>query len=123
MSDEKVLLGILDLTEAKRLRGELESKGVELELVSNPETCADGKCGPGGGTKVEIYARDEDVKTFQQFISGERSRMLEGLGVRPELLEQVYDTEKGTAVCPACGTEFSTQAAECPDCGLGFAGP
>jgi rRNA maturation endonuclease Nob1 len=37
-----------------------------------------------------------------------------------ERINQVFDPENPTAVCPACGTEFSTHLGECSDCGLAF---
>jgi len=36
-------------------------------------------------------------------------------------VDAVYNPEAGEALCPACGCRFSTNLAECPDCGLCFA--
>ena len=115
----KVLLGVIDLVEAKRLRNVLAERGVVLELISNPATCSSGKC----GTSVEVYVDAEQVAQFRAFIAAERAIVLEGLGARPELHDEVFDSEKENAICPACGTEFSTRSVECPDCGLGFVSP
>ena len=114
----RVLLGIIDLTEAKRIRSSLAEQGVALEMVSNPDTCSAG----GGGCKpsVELYAMEPDLPKVAEFFRLEKERDAGGLEVNPELLGQVFDSEKESAVCPACGTEFKTTAKECPDCGLVF---
>ena len=36
------------------------------------------------------------------------------------LSEEIFDQNKDTAVCPACGASFSTKESECPECGLVF---
>ena len=115
-SEDKIVVGVLDLAEAKRLRTALEAQGVALELFSNPETCQTGSC----GTKVELRAQASDVAKIQHYIASERARLLEGLEVNAELLSEVYDSEKESARCPACGEQFSTTLSECPGCGLGF---
>lgn len=111
-----VLAGIAELPEAKRLRAALMERGVEVWLVSNPATCSTGKC----GSKVELRVLAESLPELKAFLASERERSLEGLGADPRLLEQVYDASAEQATCPACGTTFSTQKQECPDCGLGF---
>ena len=116
-SDEWVVIGVLELAEAKRLRSVLETQQrVVVRLFSNPETCQTGSC----SAKVEVQVSADDVIKVKALLSAERSRLLEGLDVDLSLLDEVYDSEKGAAKCPACGEEFSTQLAECPECGLGF---
>ena len=114
---ENVLLGVLDLLEAKRLSSALESRGIKLLLVNNPETCSKPKQGP----VVEVYAPEGDIETVKQFLAEERAKLLEGHDLDGVSHDHVFDTEKPTATCPACGTEFPTSSAECPECGLGFA--
>lgn len=119
MSDDKmILIGIIELQEAKRLKSRLAERDVALELVANPETCSSGKCKP---TSVEVYVREEDSHVVKTFLTEERNRLLAGLGAGSSSEEEVFDEQKETANCPACGTEFSTKLSECPDCGLGFA--
>jgi ribosomal protein S27E len=113
---ETVLLGVIELQEAKRLRAAMLERGVELELRNNPETCSTGGCAPS----VEVRARLGDVERFRELVESERSRSLDGLEIDASRLESVFDTSAAEAQCPACGTRFSTLNRECPDCGLVF---
>lgn len=112
----KILVGSIDLAEAKRLKSALEDRGIHLSLKSQLDECGTGKC----STKVEVYVEETEVESFKQYLAEERSKLLEGLPFDASLLDQVYDAEKESAQCPACGTQFSTSLQECPDCGLGF---
>lgn len=112
----KVLLGVIELTEAKRIRSALLSKGVGLEFLHNPETCAAKNCKPS----VEVYVDPGNAEAVMEFLRAERATLLEGLGDMIKHAGEVFDTAKGQATCPACGTSFSTTAKECPDCGLVF---
>jgi hypothetical protein len=112
----EVLLGVIDLSEAKRIRSILEDRGVQLRLHSNPDTCASGACRP----TVEVFVAEIDVPKVRELFQQEQARSLEGLEVDLARTQEVFDPEKATARCPACGTEFSTQLKECPDCGLVF---
>jgi hypothetical protein len=115
---EYVLLGAADYSEAKRLKAALEERGVILNLVSNPESCGTGGCMP----QLEMFARAIDVVRVQEFLAAERSLSMGDLQHAPGLADEVFDTEKEIAKCPACGTDFSTKLNECPDCGLCFGG-
>lgn len=114
--NQKVLLGVVELNEAKRIRSLLENQGVELEFVSNPHTCSSGKC----GAQVEVHANAWDMPAIVAFFKREKARDLGGLEFNPELSDEVFDPTRETARCPACGTEFPTANKECPDCGLVF---
>lgn len=114
----KVLLGIIELAEAKRVRSVLVERGVNLELVSNPETCSSGNC----AKTVEVFVSREQLPIVTEFYQAEKERYAAGLDFDAALFNEVYDPEKESARCPACGTEFSTRHKECPDCGLVFAG-
>lgn len=113
---DQVLLGVLEFKEAKRLRSLLAEQGISLLLVSNPQNCGGGSC----STSLEVFAMPEDLSKIQTFFESERSKLWEGLNIDPALLNEVFDSEKEIARCPACGFTFSTQFVECPDCGLGF---
>ena len=117
MPANEVLLGVIDLAEAKRVRSILGERGVELFLRSNPETCASGACRP----TVEIYVTEIDLPKVKEFFLEEKARSLAGLENDPSHENADFHPEKETARCPASGTEFSTKLSECPDCGLGFA--
>ena len=109
-------LGILSLDEAKRVRAALSEQHVEITLHNNPETCAAKNCAP----RVEVYYREVDLGRITEFFAKEKARLFDGLEVDEKAIGQVFDTEKETAICPACTTEFSTRLGECPDCGLVF---
>lgn len=113
---EKVLLGVIEYQEARRLRSLLEEQKILVELVSNPESCGGRGCKP----TVEVYARSADLPVLKEFFQSQSAKLFAGLEFDASLFEEVFDPEKETARCPACGTEFSTQAKECPDCGLVF---
>lgn len=112
----KVLLGVIELAEAKRIRSALLTKGVDLEFMHNPETCSSGSC----KTSVEVYVDPGQAEVVLEFLRAERANLLEGLGEMIKHAGEVFDTAKDQATCPACGTSFSTSAKECPDCGLVF---
>ncbi len=113
---EKVLLGVMELVDAKRLKERLAEMGVEIELGHNKQTCTRG-C----KVTVEVWGYPKDLPKIQGVLDEERSKLLEDIDFDPKQGEQVFDPSKETAVCPACGTEFSTELKECPECGLSFA--
>lgn len=118
MEQESVVLGVMSISEAKRIQSAMEDRGVRLRLVSNPHTCTTGGCTP----TVELHALSADLEAVKAFFLAERERNHGGLEFNPELLDEVFDPEKESARCPACGDVFSTSLAECPGCGLGFGG-
>lgn len=118
MEDEKVLLGVVELDEAKRIRSALLAAGVALEFVHNPETCSDKSCKP----KVELYVAQAQAEKVLEFLRRERENLLAGIESMAKHAGEVFDTAKAEATCPACGTVFATTAKECPDCGLVFMG-
>ena len=116
MTSSRTLLGTIDFNEAKRIRSVLEDRGVKVEIVNNPDTCSTGGCKP----TVEVYIQESDRVAVQAFIEEEKAREMAGLEFDAALLGEVFDPEKESARCPACGTSFSTSLKECPDCGLVF---
>ncbi len=111
----KQLLGIMDLNEAKRIKEILAERGVAIELGHNKQTCTRG-C----RVTVEVWGELEDLPKIQELLREEQAKLLEDLDFDPEQSAEVFDANKETAVCPACGTRFSTDLKECPDCGLVF---
>jgi len=112
---EKVMLGIMELVDAKRLKEKLAETGVEIDLGHNKQTCTRG-C----KVTVEVWGYPQDLPKIQEVLREEQSKLLEDLDFDPKRSDQVFDPSKKTAVCPACGTEFSTELTECPECGLVF---
>ncbi|MGK5082117.1 hypothetical protein WDW37_02340 [Bdellovibrionota bacterium FG-1] len=115
---EWIHLGAAEHSEAKRLKSALEDLGVELQILSDPESCSTGGCKP----KLEIMVRKRDLEKVKSFFERERLRDLGELEHDQALADVVFDPEQENAHCPACGTEFSTKLTECPDCGLCFGG-
>lgn len=118
-TNDKVLLGTFSVMIANRYRDLLQAKGVELAVLHNAATCSTGSC----GTSMELWAERKDLDAVLAVFQQEQARNFMGLEVNPDLLSQVYDPSQDNAVCPACGTSFSTSLAECPDCGLSFSVP
>ena len=116
-TQEKILIGVLELSEAKELSDKLEAKGVEIAIKHNEQTCMKGCV-----VKVEVWAKEADMPAIVDTIREEKMKVLdnEGLDIDKSLLDQVFDDEAKTATCPACGTSFSTENKECPECGLVF---
>ncbi|HUP58332.1 MAG TPA: hypothetical protein VM598_12820 [Bdellovibrionota bacterium] len=112
---ETIHLGTLEYQEAKRIQSLLEERGVKLELAVQPESCGKG-CKP----VADVFVDEEKLPVVRELLTAEREKGFAGLEFDSTLVDQVFDTEKEDAVCPACGTAFKTTARECPDCGLVF---
>lgn len=110
-----IRLGTLPLEEAKSLQRVLATKGVEAMLDHNAQTC-----NRGCTVTVEVLVPEDTVPVVQDTLKEQYQRLTEGLQVDWNLLGQVFDPSQAEAVCPACGTKFSTSKTECPDCGLCF---
>ncbi len=118
--NEKICLGVLPANEGTRLKSLLATKDIEIVLLFNHATCTSGCRGSG---TVELWAHKNDLDEIVKTFSVEKLRLLDGLEFDPEIINQVYDPSQEAAICPACGTKFSTSLGECPDCGLGFSLP
>ena len=116
-TSEKILIGVLELNEAKELSDKLEPKGIYIAIKHNEQTCTKGCV-----VKVEVWAQENDIPAIAETIREEKMKTLdnEGLDIDKSLLDHVFDEDATTATCPACGTSFSTKLKECPECGLVF---
>ena len=110
---EKVFMGVYDLSEAKRFEKALAENGVEVEKRTNPQTCTRG-C----KVTVELWVEEAKLDLVRAFLQQEMSRDLMGHKVDLGALGQVFDASRESAICQACGTTFSSDLNECPDCGL-----
>ena len=108
-----VKLAVMPLTDAKNLQSQMAAQGVELKLNHNEATCRRG-C----AVTVELLALEKDVAAVQKAYQENFKKLLEGHEVDWELLNQAFDPSAENAVCPACGHQFQTTLAACPDCGL-----
>ncbi|MFW7377515.1 MAG: hypothetical protein ACOH5I_01750 [Oligoflexus sp.] len=108
-------IGIFPLAQAERLISLAAEDGITVEKFHNQQTCRSG-C----SITVELWAHTEDLEAIGKIWAKDQQRNYIGLEFDPQQVQQVYDPNNDSAVCPACGTEFSTALTECPDCGLSF---
>ncbi len=108
-----VLLGVMEIGQAKDVQAKLKKQGIETVLNTNDETCTRG-C----SVTVELWGEEKDLDSLREFFSSEYMKNLEGHDVNPELLNQVFDSSAQEVICQACGFKFSPEKSECPDCGL-----
>lgn len=106
-------IAIMSLNEAKNLQDGLKLKGVDIQLNHNEATCSRGCT-----VTVEVHALERDLPVIKKHLDENFAKSIEGHEVDMEVLNSTYDPSKASAVCPACGFEFSTKSAACPDCGL-----
>ncbi|MCO4754135.1 MAG: hypothetical protein KC478_06620 [Bacteriovoracaceae bacterium] len=106
-------IAILPLNEAKEIQSQLATQGVEIRLDHNETTCRRGCT-----VTVEMWAKQDDIPAVQKTFSENFAQSLEGHDVDWSRLSEVFDPSKDSAVCPACGENFSTSSSECPGCGL-----
>lgn len=116
-TEGKVLIGIIEINEAKRLKEKLLTRGIDIDLIHNDETCKKSY-----QTRIEVWVTLESIAEVQKMIQDENMDLLisEGVEINHDQLNQIFDPDAETTVCPACGTTFSTKLKECPDCGLVF---
>lgn len=108
-----ILIGVMDLQEAKNHQLRLKSEGVELVLKTNGETCTTG-C----KVTVEVWGKEEDVSLLQKYFQSDYLKHVKGHEPNFEHLSAVYNSEAVEVICQACGAKFSPKQSECPDCGL-----
>lgn len=106
-------IAIMSLNEAKNIQDGLKSRGVDVQLNHNDETCSRG-C----SVTVEVHAKKTDLPIIKAYLDENFAKSLEGHEVDMKTLNSVFDPAKEKAICPACGFEFSTDSKACPDCGL-----
>ena len=116
MTDEYIFLGVASVAKVEQLKSLVHGKNIRLEILYNQQSCSTGGC----GMSVEVWVHPQDLPLIQEMMSKQLSQSLEGLDFDPNVVNQVFDPSKESAICPACGTQFSTREHECPDCGLVF---
>ena len=109
-------LGVMDLNEAKHLKERLLKEGIELILNHDGATCTRG-C----RVTVELSVLEKDFEKVSHFMAQDYLKNLEGHDYNLELLDNVFDPNSEWAICPACGTKFSTGLSICPECELSLA--
>ena len=110
-----IRLGTMPLEEAKTLQRVLATRGVGAELDHNGHTCTRGCT-----VTVEVLVPEPALPIVQDTLREQYQKLAQGLNVDWGRLNEVFDPSQAEAVCPACGTRFSTAQKECPDCGLNF---
>jgi len=112
---ELIRVGVLPLHDAKELQRILLTKNVAVELNHNGQTCSRGCT-----VTVELLAPLNALEVVQTTLREEHQKLADGHKVDWELMEATFDPAQEVALCPACGTQFSTKITECPECGLCF---
>lgn len=110
---ELIRLAVLPLNDAKQLQDQLHKDGINVVLNHNKQTCTRGCT-----ITVEILGHEKDIPTIASIYQSSFQKLAEGHEVNWDVANAVFDPSQATALCPACGTEFSTSLTECPDCGL-----
>jgi hypothetical protein len=108
-----VMLGVMEISEAKYHQAKFKEHGIEIELMSNTETCTRG-C----KVTVEMWGSDKDLEFFQQYFKADYFKNLGDHQINFKALEATYDPNQPETICQACGDTFSTSLSECPSCGL-----
>src|SRR5688500_3134553 len=110
---EEILIGVMDIQEAKNHQIKLKGNGVQIEIRSNGKTCTTG-C----NVTVEVWAREADGEKLKAYFKDDYMKHVQGHMPNFEHLSAVFDPNLSEVICQACGAKFSPQANECPDCGL-----
>jgi hypothetical protein len=104
---------VLDVKSAQSLLGRA---GIPSLIAGDSSSCGKGCCGP----EVCLQVRAADIPEVMSVLAREHIKAT-GLDDHDiSLTDVVFDPEAGTAICPACGCNFSTRDKTCPDCGLCF---
>jgi hypothetical protein len=110
---DEVLLGVMDIQEAKNHQYKMKAQGVVLNLKSNGETCTTG-C----KVTVELWGFEKDIDKLNQYFKTDYLKHVAGHVPNVEHMTAVFDPTADEVVCQACGMKFKPTATECPDCGL-----
>lgn len=110
---EEILLGIMDIQEAKNHQYKLKAQGINLSLKSNGKTCTTG-C----KVTVELWGFEADGEKLQAYFKDEYLKNVKGHQPNFEAMQAVFDPTAPEVICQACGFKFAPTATECPDCGL-----
>lgn len=110
---DQIFLGVMELQEAKNHQYALKTKGVELTLKVNDQTCTSG-C----KVTVEVWAMASDEGMVKAHFQNDYLKHVKGHEPQAHLLSAVFDTSQESVTCQACGSIFSPTSPECPDCGL-----
>lgn len=110
---EQIFLGVMELQEAKNHQYALKTKGVELALKVNDQTCTSG-C----KVTVEVWASASDEGAIKDHFQSDYLKHVKGHEPDFGNLSAVFDTGLEEVICQACGFKFAPSCQECPDCGL-----
>lgn len=110
---EEILIGVMDLQEAKTHQLRLKEKGINLDLKTNGATCTTG-C----KVTVEVWGKESDQEMLKSYFNADFMKNVKGHVPNFEHISAVYDPTASEVICQACGMKFSPTLNECPDCGL-----
>jgi len=100
----------------KNVQALLKSEGLATIIAGDSASCGKGCCGP----EVMLRVRKDDLREVMQVLSMEHAHSTGLFDHDTSYVDSVYNTESREAVCPACGSSFSTGSNTCPECGLCF---
>lgn len=110
---QQLFLGVMDFQEAKNHQYKLKTEGVILELKTNKKTCTTG-C----KITVEVWADEKDERALRTYFQNDFMKHVSGHEINFDHLSAIFDTNASEVTCQACGSKFSPQVNECPECGL-----
>lgn len=120
ISPDDELVGIQKgpLLQMQMAQALLKREGIPSLAAAESGSCGSGGC---GGPSLVIQVRRADAEEAMAVLAREHLRAT-GLQEHDLVLaEAVFDAAAESALCPACGCQFSTAQTACPDCGLCFA--
>ena len=113
VTSEEILIGVMDIQEAKNHQYKMKAEGVVLNLKSNGKTCTTG-C----KVTVELWGLEKDQERLMTYFQKDFMKHVAGHEINAEYLSAVFDPSAAEVICQACGAKFKPTATECPDCGL-----
>lgn len=116
--DELVSIQKGPVVQMQTMQAVLKRAGIPSLAAAESGSCGSGSC---GGPNLLIQIRRSDLEAAQAVLVREHLR---ATGLQEHDLvpaEAVFDAAAESALCPACGCQFSTAQTACPDCGLCFA--
>ncbi|MCI5222678.1 MAG: hypothetical protein D3924_08425 [Candidatus Electrothrix sp. AR4] len=115
--DEMVSIRKGSVIQMKDFQTILKREGIPTLAVTEDDNCGQGCC----GTNLVVQVRRSDAQEVMAILERDhvRSTGLEEYDL--STAGAVFNTAVEHATCPACGHNFPTTEASCPDCGLCFA--
>ena len=104
--------------EVKQIEQLLTQENIVSLITDDGQSCGEGCC--TGSFLLSVHRGDamDALKIIEQ--EYDRTTGLSDHDHNQSIAEAVFDPTAQVATCPACGTTFSPDNPECPECGLCF---